>query len=149
MRANLLLLGCMLLACAGCGSGNCCCCGCLGGSSGTWNDDPKNYGRAWGVSKPDDVVMVHSWYWRSPHFTREEAYFFEFQKHPQLLQSFIAANGMTPAVFEASKGFAMEKPSWFLPKPFEAYEAWYQPTGDAWAFRDKETGEIFIYACQL
>jgi hypothetical protein len=41
-------------------------------SSGIWEDDPKNWKRAWGYSKPEEVVMPHSWYWRSPHWTREE-----------------------------------------------------------------------------
>jgi hypothetical protein len=40
--------------------------------SGTWVDDPKNYARAWGYSKPDEIDLVHSWYRRSPHFTRED-----------------------------------------------------------------------------
>src|ERR1051325_4749991 len=26
---------------------------------------PQNWKRAWGYSKPNDVVMSHSWYWRS------------------------------------------------------------------------------------
>ena len=55
-------------------------------SSGTWEDDPKNWKRAWGSSKPDEVVMPHSWYWRSPHWSREEAYGFQFRWHNELFE---------------------------------------------------------------
>ena len=46
--------------------------------SGTWNDNPKNWERAFGQKPPKDLKIVHSQYWRSPHFTLEFEYFFEF-----------------------------------------------------------------------
>ena len=62
--------------------------------SGTWVDDPKNFARAWGYSKPDEIEMVRSWVWRSAHFTREESYFFQFRWHEELFEQFISANRM-------------------------------------------------------
>ncbi len=39
--------------------------------SGTWKDDKRNWQRIFRVAKPDDITVVHSWFWRSPHFTYE------------------------------------------------------------------------------
>lgn len=145
MKANALLLAGLLAAAAGC------CC--IGAGSGTWEDDPANYRRAWGEDKPADVDLVHSWYWRSPHFTREEAYFFQFRKHAQWPQAFVAANDMAPAV-SGPAGLKpdlppFEKPAWFLPKPLDAYDAWSGPRASAWLFVDKESGDTFICAYSL
>jgi hypothetical protein len=126
--------------------------GCGYFSNGTWEDDPKNFKRAWGVPKPADVQMVHSWYWRSPHWTREEAYFFEFRKHDAFFQGFVSANSLErvfPTPTDLLQRFTFAPPAWFLPKPLDAYETWSAKRCDAWLLRDKATGEIFIYACQL
>ena len=45
--------------------------------AGTWEDDPGNWGRAFESTKPPDVAVVHSKYWRSAHWTYEFEYFFE------------------------------------------------------------------------
>jgi hypothetical protein len=123
--------------------------------SGTWVDDPKNFARAWGYSKPEEIDMVHSWYWRSPHFTREEAYFFQFRWHEELFRQSIAANQMQ-AVEPSSMGpasepqFCFAKPAWFVPQAREAYDTWRCPGNvDCWLFRDRQTKALFIYACQM
>jgi hypothetical protein len=119
--------------------------------SGTWEDDPKNWKRAWGYSKPDEVVMPHSWYWRSAHWSREEAYFFEFRWHEELFDQFVTANDIRrlESTREASPGYCFEKPSWFVPKDISAYEIWRSSSANAWLFRDANTKEVFIYACQI
>jgi hypothetical protein len=63
---NLGLAACLVLA-AGCGYLK----------SGTWEDDPANWKRAFKSSKPDDVVVTHSRYWRAPHWSYEAGYVFE------------------------------------------------------------------------
>ena len=119
--------------------------------SGNWEDDPKNWKRAWGYSKPHDVVMPHSWYWRSPHWSREEAYFFQFRWHEELFNQFVANNNMSRSESsrEASPDYCFQKPSWFVPKDASAYDIWRSPSVDAWLFRDAKTKELFFYACQL
>jgi hypothetical protein len=37
--------------------------------SGTWEDDPANWERAFRSAKPEDVAVVHSRCWRSPHWS--------------------------------------------------------------------------------
>lgn len=132
-------------------------------AAGEWEDDPGNWGRAWGYAKPDDVTMVHSWYWRSPHWTREEAYFFQFRWHQELFDELVARNGMVRSKFGSGDpikdaSYCRDKPSWFAPKSGSSYDLWHCPstTGTpAWVppscllFRDNETNELFVYACQL
>ena len=134
--------------------------GCGHLSSGKWEDDPKNWERAWGNSKPDDIIMVHSWYYRSAHWTREEVYYFQFKWHEELFQRFIDANGMRKQIggLEEKRNptsFCLGKPAWFIPKPGPAYDLWECPPPDPdWdapclLFRDKATNEIFLYTCRL
>ncbi len=122
--------------------------GCGYFSSGKWEDDPQNWKRAWGYSKPDDVVMPHSWYWRSPHWTREEAYFFQFQWHEELFNQFVANNNMSRVESrEAKPEYCFEKPNWFVPKDTSAYEIWRNGTSvESWLFRDASTKELFMRA---
>ncbi len=125
--------------------------GCGYFSSGRWADDPKNWERAWGSSKPAEVVMAHSWYWRSAHWSREEAYFFEFKWHEQLFKQFIGSNRMQPMAPDSpNPDYCFARPAWFVPKALSEYERWRcGPPGDCWLYRDKTTKDLFLYACQL
>lgn len=135
-------------------------------SSGEWSDDADNWSRAFGYSQPAEVVVAHSWYWRSAHFTREEAYFFEFQWHDDLFTQLIEKNGMRRAepLESTSDGkdsvvvtsaessrpeYCFEAPAWFSPAASSRYEIWRSETGRSWLFRDPITKEMFLYACQL
>jgi hypothetical protein len=44
--------------------------------SGTWQNDAKNWKRAFGEQQPKKIKVTNSWFWRSPHFTHEFEYFF-------------------------------------------------------------------------
>lgn len=124
-------------------------------ASGTWSDDPKNYQRAWGHA-PSDLQVRHSWYWRSPHFSREEAYYFQFAKNAERMHGFIVANGLLPAdaaMVTVSDYSCFSRPTWFAPKPITAYNAWVAPpsagTGRGLILEDRATGDFFVSACQL
>ena len=127
--------------------------GCGYVSSGKWEDDPENWKRAWGNSKPAEVAMPHSWYWRSPHWTREEAYFFEFEWNEQLFNQLVASNALVMRDNLSGKvttHYCFGTPPWFLPKSESAYEIWHSPASDEiWLFRDAENKELFLYACQV
>ena len=120
-------------------------------SSGTWEDDPKNWKRAWGYAKPAEVVMPHSWYWRSPHWSLEEAYFFQFHWHEELFTQVIEMNGMRLVEqTESDPRYCRDKPGWFAPPSAAGYEIWWcTPPVDCRLFRERETKELFFYACQL
>jgi hypothetical protein len=43
--------------------------------AGSWEDDPENWYRAFGVAKPDEVDLIHSLYTRYPHWTHEHSFY--------------------------------------------------------------------------
>jgi len=43
----------------------------LAGCGATWVDDAGNFKRVFGFSQPGDVKVIHSYYWKSPHWTVE------------------------------------------------------------------------------
>ena len=139
--ASLILLSVLNIHLVGCGYF----------SSGKWEDDPNNWKRAWGYSKPSEIVMIHSWYCRSPHWTREEVYFFQFKWHKELFQQLVDRNDMHLCT-DSGKNiqestFCVDKPVWFIPKPESAYDIW--KGSNCLLFKEKSNNEIFLYACQL
>ena len=122
------------------------------GRSGTWEDDPANFKRAWGVDAPDHIVAKHSWYWRSPHFTREEAYYFEFAPNEELVQGFITSNSLR-AVADGRPGeraICFDSPVWYAPGELNEYDVWKCQSGtQCMMLRHKQTGAVFFAACQM
>jgi hypothetical protein len=123
--------------------------------SGTWVDDPNNFQRAWGQSAPRDLQILHSWYWRSAHFTREEALYFQFARHEELMRGFIAENRLQPVADPTSVNVSdyscFLRPPWFAPKPLAAYNVWVTPrdASRALVLEDRSTRDFFVSACQL
>ncbi len=125
--------------------------GCSILSSGTWEDDPGNWGRAFRATQPDHVVVLHSRYWRSPHWTLEFEYFFEIESNDTLREQLLTQNNLTQLDSKdaetAIKDFFGEVPIWFLPKAIDKYEVWvYEDQTDSHfrVFIDKETGTLFL-----
>lgn len=121
--------------------------------SGTWVDDPGNFKRAWGTEPPAGVQVVHSWYWRSGHFTREEIYYFQLRAEEAYAEAFAAENHLevsSPSEL-GQLSFADPKPVWFAPKDPTAYRIWSTGSQESPGFvlADRGTGDIFIYFEQL
>ena len=120
--------------------------------SGTWQNDAKNWKRAFGTDAPKGIKVLNSWYWRSPHFTHEFEYFFAVAPHhsfrKQALESgrLIQITASTKQEEEQVRQFFHEKPSWFIPKPLESYDVWQgkPPQEHFRLFIDRETGELFL-----
>ena len=120
--------------------------------SGTWIDDPHNFERAWGLPPPSGVRVLHSTYYRSAHFTREEIYYFEFAPSPSLAESFASSNRLSaqPTTAITPYTFANPRPAWFAPGSLEEYEIWSAGRDPAVVImRNKTTAHTFVYACQL
>lgn len=124
--------------------------GCGYAKSGTWEDDAANWERAFESTKPDDVFVEHSKYWRSPHFTMEFQYFFHVRSNDALRRQLFTENELkeldADAAARAARDFFGEKPAWFLPKPADAYEVWVfadRPQHFR-LFVDRETGDLFL-----
>ena len=123
--------------------------------AGSWEDDPKNWGRYFGSAKPDDVVIVHSKYWRSPHWTYEFGCYFEIDPTPELTKQLFTQNRLrrlSEAEVETDelilRGTA---PTWF-PKDLSGHEAWKYEAEPESCFRvyvDSETGHLFMTDRQI
>ena len=126
---------------------------------GTWQDDPENWERAYGSAKPDDVVVLHSYYWRSPHWSLEFCYAFQFQANEKLREAFIKANTAKRVEGEKARTevkdrrrlFTGDSPVWLLPKDADRYEVWKeQDCGDSFRmFIDKDNGDFFVTGEQI
>lgn len=120
-------------------------------SSGTWEDDPKNWDRAFRSNKPGDAIVLHSRYWRSPHFTLEFEYFFEIKAHEGLKKQLFMMNSLVRLEgTDAAKAFQnvfTDRPPWFLPKTEDKYDVWIyrdEPRGNFRVFIDKDTGNLLL-----
>lgn len=127
--------------------------GCGYSQSGTWNDDPDNWERAFNSTKPPDVEVVHSYYWRSPHWTYEFEYFFEVAPTPELsAQLFGEENQLVQvgsAVPNPSINHFTEPPAWFVPGNTGGYDVWTpgkgpRAGGNLQVFVDKDNGHLFL-----
>lgn len=118
----------------------------------TWEDDPKNWYRAFHENPPPGVKVVHSKYWRSNHFTYEYAYHFEVQATPEWKDTFLKSRGVErvassriPIVPATTRTNAIP---WFRPGPIENYEIWDIPGHPGLThysiWIDKATGHIFF-----
>lgn len=125
--------------------------------AGTWQDAPKNFRRVFRVSQPQDVAVVHSWFWRSPHWTYEFAYFMQIAPNDRFAKSLFEHNKLKKLAVTGSEtnkaiNFVHQKPGWFIPKPLDCYEAWMyaeEPHGDFRIFTDPITKDLFLSDHQL
>ena len=133
MPWQLLLLVVLLLASLSCG--------------GTWVDDKGTFNRVFGFSKPQDVDVLHSYYWKSPHWSTEYRYFIALKAPPKF------TSGVTSAALMASvapdrnvlNSCGDKPPQWFLPKSLTNYEAWVPRAAVGYrVFRDKSDGTLFL-----
>ena len=124
--------------------------------SGTWEDDPGNWKRAFRSEKPAQYVVLHSRYWRAPHFTYEFQYFFEIQANPAFKRELFSRNKLVllppDQVAEAKRDPFGHAPAWFCPKAADRYEAWVyeeRPRGNFKILVDKETETLYLTDFQV
>ena len=125
--------------------------GCGYFKAGTWEDDPGNWERAFNSSRPPDVVVVHSRYWRSPHWSHEFEYFLEIVPTPELREQLFTRNQLHEIkgveAETAKSGFFGDKPPWFIPGEATQYEVWVykeKPGGNFRVFVNKHNGHLFL-----
>ena len=125
--------------------------------SGTWRDDAGNWKRIFRVKMPANVQVVHSWFWRSPHFTYEFEYYLQIAKNEDFQRRLLTMNPMRE-VREAKElnaimaGSQQHRPAWFAPKPVADYGVWIYSNAPASSFRlliDQKTGDLFLADLQL
>ena len=117
-------------------------------SSGTWEDDKKNWDRAYNHPLPDTINLIHSWYWRSPHWTLEQAMYFEIDYNEGILHNFIKDSTVRQLDYRDTLKlyFFNTKPKWFLPKPYRSYFIWIgkkDKFDNFMLFMDSEIGHLY------
>ena len=130
--------------------------GCGYAMSGTWVDDPDNWSRAFQSTKPPGVTVVHSQYWRSPHWTLEFAYFFEIAPNPTLKEQLFSKDKLRRMTGEEAAKAKDDNfgaaPAWFAPKAAIEYDIWVFEGEPARNFRiliDKKSGVVFLSDYQV
>ena len=118
----------------------------LAGCGGTWVDDDRNFKRVFDFDQRQNVVVLHSYYWKSSHWTTEYRYFIALQVSSQFVDGLTHATLMTPRTPDETMLAACgEKPQWFLPGSLTNYEAWIPKSNDQYrVFRDKIDGTLFV-----
>jgi len=95
--------------------------------AGSWEDDPKNWLRAFGEEKPTEVQVARSLYTRFPHFTHEHVFYFEFKASRDFLEAFIEKLELKRAPILTTQPEFLDRgpdaPEWFLPEP-TMFEPW-------------------------
>ncbi|MDX9858609.1 MAG: hypothetical protein RBT76_12520 [candidate division Zixibacteria bacterium] len=116
--------------------------------SGTWEDDPGNWQRAFNTRQPDDVTVVHSLYKRMPHFTYEFEYYFQIEANAALREQLFQGTDMVRVEGGGDvKRCHTSGPSWFVPKAPEKYEVWRCRDRFECSFTvfiDTDTGDLFL-----
>ena len=123
--------------------------------AGTWEDDPRNWYRAFEEEQPADVTVIHSHYWRSDHWTYEYTYFFEVKASDEWRDDFLKKRNakLLPASKARSYWIYGNKgitPNWFAPGPVSEYEVWDERPGyfgSIWI--NKSNGHIFFWDRQV
>jgi hypothetical protein len=123
--------------------------------SGTWNDDPKNWKRAFGETRPSDgISIVRSWYMRTPHFTAEFAWFFELELSDKAKKELVENPDISKMSIASPEDLRsriyQDRPSWFSPEPLSAYEVFESKIDrDFLIFVEKRGRRSFWTRCQL
>jgi hypothetical protein len=123
-------------------------------NAGTWEDDSKNWYRAFNEEQPAQIKVVHSKYWKSNHFTHEFIYYFEVAVTPEWKDKFLAEHGLKQVSPGMARSFRSnissdDTPNWFAPDPVDRYDVWDKAGyfGSVWI--DKANGHIFFYDMML
>jgi len=119
----------------------------LSSCGGTWIDDAGNFRRVFGFSKPQDVDVLHSYYWKSPHWSVEYRYFIALRVSPGFVAGLTSAQLMIPGVPDgtALNSCGDKPPQWFLPKSPGNYEVWVPKTATGYrVFRDNADGVLYL-----
>lgn len=119
----------------------------LAACGGTWVDDGGNFKRVFGFGKPPEVKVLHSYYWKSPHWSVEYRYFIALQASSKFVAGLTSSELMTAVASDRAvlDGCGVERPKWFLPKPLGNYDVWVPKEAAGYrVFRDRADGALFL-----
>jgi hypothetical protein len=117
------------------------------GCGGTWVDDEGNFNRVFGFDKPNEVQVLHSYYWKSPHWSTEYQYYIALRASTKFASGLTAAQLMSPATpnSDMREQCGSNPPQWFVSKPPSHYQMWIPKNSDQYrVFQDKDDGIIYV-----
>ena len=124
--------------------------------AGTWENDPGNWNRAFQSTKAPDVTVLHSKYWRSPHWSYEFEYYFEIGPNSKLKEQLFGENKLRQVnggdAAKIKNNVFGDAPSWFAPKDVAEYEVWVFKDDQNSNFKiliDKKSGVMFLNDYQV
>jgi len=130
--------------------------GCGYVKAGTWEDDPENWNRALRSTKPPEVEVMHSRYWRSPHWSYEFEYFFEIGPNAKLKEQLFGKNKLQQVTGDEAanikRNVFRDPPKWFAPNDVTEYEVWVlegEPNSNFKVLIDKKSGVTFFNDYQV
>jgi len=120
--------------------------------SGSWSNDPENWGRAFGEAKPaSGISVIHSWYMRSPHFTAEYAWFFELRLSEKVKKELISKPEFTRlnniTLNTLRRRTYQDPPRWFLPQPLSAFEVYESKNDNNFLVFVEKNGNRSFWTC--
>lgn len=120
----------------------------LTGCSEIKTDDPINSYQYWTGTKPKgDVKVLNGQYWQSGHWTREYILYLRIKPTDNWWSEFVKQNQLQIGNEDWIK--SSDTPAWFhLPDNVEIYKQ-TDDFNDSRYFKDKVTGECYIYEIQL
>lgn len=119
---------------------------------GQWDDDPRNWERAFGSSKPSGVEVVHSRYTRYPHWSFEYACYFAVRPSAEVERQLLQGAGhVTGPDARSAKDLWIphDAPAWFAPGGPDRYDIFNLPSSGWVALKDRQTGVLFLHGSQL
>lgn len=124
----------------------------LSACGGTWIDDERNFERVFGFEKPQDVQVLHSYYWKSSHWSTEYRYYISLRTSSEFTKRLTAAELMNQSVADLSVSDTCggNRPSWFVPKSLDKYDMWVPKESFGYrVFQDKDDGTLYVCDEQL
>jgi len=123
-------------------------------NSGTWKDDPENWGRVFGQDAPEKVEVVHSHFWKSAHFTYEFIAYFEIKTDEEFVKEyFIDYYDLRKYDEKNAKNIPLlgqgDFPDWFVKKDKDNYDIWLGDEFDFTLYIDKVTENIYFSMVQF
>lgn len=117
--------------------------------AGEWDDDARNWERAFGGSPPPNWKVMRSRVWRSPHFTYEGGYYFHVKLSSRaelkLLHSdYVRLQPEDPRDPQPCR----PAPAWFAPLGVNLYEVRVVGDDNARILIDKKGRDVFLADCQ-
>jgi hypothetical protein len=122
------------------------------GCGGTYVDDKRNFERAFQSKRPQNVQVLHSVYYSTPHFTEEHEYYFQMKPAPGSTILKWLTGG--PTIVTSTNWLAEvpyyhnlreDRPKWFPSGTLTNYDIWYSTNETFIVLSDKRKADIFVY----